>query len=1241
VSGSGARDRVGSSIGRGLAGAGRATGALGVAPRLLAAVSVAVACAAALAAPGARALVTPATVGAPVGVGECASCSPWWHLISLARPSNLHAGGGSGAGEQDGEIVVIAANVGDASASAGRGPIRLSDILPAGLEPVSISAQLSLRALAAGIAPRCPSAEEVRAGAPLTCVLEGTYEDRGGETVPEYVAPFNQIEMRIGVRVTGAHTGERNQASVSGGGAPQAVAQHAITISESPAGFGVEAYELAGEAAGGGLDTQAGSHPFQQTTTLAFETSSVTSAGSVLVAAPPRDLSVRWPAGMIGDPAAAERCPTLQFEHGGCAAGSIVGVAANVVDLSLLGVVQVSVPIYEVEPLPGEIARFAFAAEGLPGVPAEGTSVFIGATVRSGEDYGVSAHIEDIPATIPLLSSELTIWGVPGAAAHDGQRGVGCLDEADGESPDEVREEGFAACTPLEQSERPPLLTLPTACAGPLQSAVLGDSWSAPQRGEGATLAGFTTPALNGCNRVPFAPALQVTPDVAQASSPAGFALDVHVPQSQDLNGEGLSASAVRDISIALPAGVSVDPAAGNGQQACPEALAGYLPGGSEPPAQLRFTPYMPGGAAALAAGSEEALQPGVNFCADASKIGTVTISTPLLAHALTGGVYLASQDENPFGSLLALYILAEEPQSGVTVKLAGQVKLSETGQVTASIEDLPQLPFEDVTLQFFGGERALLATPANCGPYTSTATLTPWAGGEAVTASSAFAIASGPGAGPGEAGNGSGCPGATLPFAPTLTAGSEDENAGAFSPLTVTLGRSDGQQDLRAVTLRLPPGLSALLAGVPPCPEAQAGAGTCPASSQIGETTASAGLGSDPVTVSGGRVYLTGPTPVPGSPPGGADAPFGLAIVTPVKAGPLDLEDAPESHPACDCLVIRASVQVDPGTAALTIATQPIPRMLDGIPLDIQHLNITIGEPGAGGGSGGRFILNPTDCQPLQIAATIAGAEGASAQVSSPFQLANCASLRFEPKLQALTYGNGEFRGHGASLHIELTTPPGPAGPAGAAGAAGEANVRALKVDLPERLPARLETIQQACPEQTFGADPAACPPAAAIGTATVATPILGVPLTGPVYLVAKPPASGARANGGENPQAAFPELVLALQGGGVTIELTGELYVSEANITSVTFRALPDVPIARLDLVLPEGPRSALAASSSLCTKRPLTMLAAITGQNGARVKAKVTVGVAGCPRERGRRGREGRRGRRGRHGRRKRRS
>lgn len=455
-----------------------------------------------------------------------------------------------------------------------------------------------------------------------------------------------------------------------------------------------------------------------------------------------------------------------------------------------------------------------------------------------------------------------------------------------------------------------------------------------------------------------------------------------------------LAQSDVKDITVALPEGVALNPAAADGLQSCSTAQVGFEgvkelnPDGEPGVRTAQFSP-------------QEAT------CPDASKIANVAIRTPLLPNPLTGFVYLASPQnfaglpENPFESLVAMYLVARDPVSGVLVKLAGKVTLSATGQIEAVFENDPQLAFEDAELEFFGGERAPLATPASCGTYTTSASFAPWSGGEAVGSTSSFSILAGP--------NGSACP-SPLPFAPSLASGTTNNNAGSFSALTTTLSRGDGQQAIQSVTLHYPPGVSGLLSSVKLCPEAQANAGTCGPESEIGETIISVGLGGDPFTVTGGKVYITEKY---------AGAPFGLSIVNPAKAGPFDLQ---QGRP----VVVRAKVDVDPHTAALTITTDPsgahaIPTIIEGFPLQIRNVNVLVNRPG--------FAFNPTNCTPTAVTGTVESAEGASSPVSIPFQVTNCATLKFAPKFAVATSGRTS-RAKGASLSVKLTYPQAPRGP-------------------------------------------------------------------------------------------------------------------------------------------------------------------------------------------------------------------
>ena len=476
--------------------------------------------------------------------------------------------------------------------------------------------------------------------------------------------------------------------------------------------------------------------------------------------------------------------------------------------------------------------------------------------------------------------------------------------------------------------------------------------------------------------------------------------------------------------------------------------------------------------------------------------------------------------------------------------------------------------------MHFFGGERAPLATPARCGPYTTTATLAPWSANPPATASSSFAITQGPHGGP--------CPGAALPFSPSLTGGMTSNNAGAFSPLSTTIGRGDGQQDMRSVTLHMPPGLEGVLSGVALCPEAQANAGSCPASSLIGETTVSAGVGSEPVSVEGGRVYLT---------EGYAGAPFGLSIVNPVKAGPFDLEHDtanPANQPACDCLVVRAKIEVDPHTAELTVSTDPsgahaIPHLIDGVPVQIQKVNVRIGRE--------HFTFNPTNCAPLAITGSISAYEGASVPLSVPFQATNCANLKFTPKFEVATAGK-TTKASGASLSVKLSYPKAPPGT--------YANLAKVKVSLPKQLPSRLTTLQKACTAASFDANPASCPKESIVGQAKVSTPVLPVALSGPAYFVS---------HGGE----AFPDLTIVLQGYGLTIDLVGSTQIKNG-ITTSTFKSTPDVPFDSFQLKLPQGKFSALAANANLCASK-LRMPSEFTAQNGAVLRQDTKIAVSGC--------------------------
>jgi hypothetical protein len=1005
-------------------------------------------------------------------------------------------------GQADGEIVVTASNLGDANADGETSPIQIADKLPAGLRAVGIE----VLAGSTGLDERGPVECSLE---PLTCTLKGV------------LPPYDQIEVKISVIVEGAVSGEQNEVSVTGGNATPVTIERSVSIGGEPP-FGAEAYEMNPEEEGGATDTQAGSHVFQLTTT--FTLNQTADANPVQLA---KDLHFKLPAGLVGNPTPFPRCTLAQFNTlstavgalNDCPANTAIGVAIITINGAVIGhphgADTFSVPMFNVEPSVGEPARFGFELLRAP--------VFLDTAVRTGEDYGVTVNVSNITQAAAFIKSEVTFWGVPGDPRHDQQRGWNCLynsHEAKFPQP----------CNASEALHPPPLLTMPTSCSGsPLQTSVEADSWAAADSVQ-TIPSTLSMPTLDGCNRLPFSPTVIVTPDGQAGSTPTGLTVGVHVPQDVSLNATGLAEADVKDTTVTLPAGVALNPAAADGLQACSEAQVALNVDGPV-------------------------------SCPEASKVATAEIESPLLPEPLVGEVYLAQQNANPFASLVALYLVAEDPTAGVLVKVAGEVKPDPiTGQLASTFKNTPQLPFEDLRLHFFGGSRAPLSSPSLCGGYTTSASIAPWSGNAPIEPVSEFLVLTGP--------NGIGCAN-PLPFSPALTAGTTSIQAGGFSPFRMTMSRPDGSQNLQAIKLKMPPGLLGTLATVKLCREAQANAGTCGPESLIGHTTVSVGVGGNPYSVIGGEVFIT---------EGYEGAPYGLSIVNPAKAGPFDLGK----------VIVRAKIEVDPITAVLTITTDTsgpykIPTILDGIPLQIQHVNVSIDRP--------NFTFNPTNCSPLAITGSLTSDQGSVQGLSVPFQITNCAVLAFKPKLTAKTAGKTS-RKSGASLQVKLTYPAGPY----------DANIARVKVDLPKQLPSRLTTLQKACPAATFEANPAACPPASIVGHATATTPVMPVPLTGPAYFVS---------HAGEE----FPSLIIVLQGYGATVHLVGATFINnKTNITSSTFKTIPDVPVGTFELTLPQGPYSALAATTNLCTSK-LAMPTAFVGQNGVEIHTSTPITPTGC--------------------------
>ena len=757
---------------------------------------------------------------------------------------------------------------------------------------------------------------------------------------------------------------------VSGGGAPVAsVTQTTEVGSSSALPFGVADLTNLFSSINGEPDTQAADHPSGLTSN--FDVTNIASGNEERSASKAsqswKDVVVDLPPGVVGNPQVAAQCPLSRVlvvvelqeaDTSGCPAASRVGTLG--LGVTLYGGYNqgaAELPIYNMVPEGNEPAEFAFTYYGLP--------LGIYPTVVG---QGATAHIRVTVPGIPA-SGKLGVYGqfakfFGDPAATDG----------DPESPNAF-------------------FTNSSNCAGgPLVTTLHVDSyqdpgsWTADSTGTVGT-PNFTdgtpdfneaeegvsdpawksksveSPPVAGCEKLHFAPALALQPETTKADEPSGLAVDLKVPQNEDPH--GLQTPPVKNVSVTLPAGMSLSPSAGDGLQAC-------------------------------TAGQFDLEANTISSCPNASVLGTAKLTTPLLASPLTGYIFLAEPGCDPCsdqdasdGNMFKLYMQFEG--SGVVQKVTGTVYANTTtGQLTAKFLENPQFPFSELQVAFKGGLRAGLATPQSCGTFTATSDMTPWSTPYTpdATPESSFPIS--------WDGAGGACP-SSPPLTPSFSAGTSNPNAGQFSPFTLTFAREDREQDLSGIQVKMPPGLLGSITGVPLCGEEQANAGTCAVSSRIGTMTVAAGPGGHPFYTQG-SIYLTEHY-------GGA--PFGLSIVVPTQAGPFNLGN----------VVVRSRINIDPATAALTVTSNPFPQILDGIPLRLRTANVTIERP--------NFILNPTSCAQQQITAQIAGAQGATAKVSVPFAVSGCAGIHFGPKFTVSTSGRTS-RADGASLDAKVVFPAG-----------------------------------------------------------------------------------------------------------------------------------------------------------------------------------------------------------------------
>ncbi len=880
--------------------------------------------------------------------------------------------------------------------------------------------------------------------------------------------------------------------------------------------LGISSFTAGAYNADGTPATQAGSHPWELATSFAFNTETDNRTGTEVATASVKDTVVDLPAGAIGNPTGVPQCrqQDLDFPQSSCPTNTQVGYAE--VDVDFFGRSVQHVPIYNMIPPSGEPAQFGFVVTA--------AVAHIDVHVRTDGDYGVRATVHNSNAGAVVFGATIHLWGVPADPSHDVWRYRPIF-----QSPGDENGNPLPSTAP-----RVALLRNPTECTGEsVTTGIRAASWQQPDQFVSATA---QSPALTGCENLPFDPSVTVRPDTRKAGSGAGLNVDVDLPQSDDP--DTLASADLKRSVVKLPAGIGINPSASDGLQGC-----------ADQDFALRSTDE--------------------DRCPDASKIGSVQVTSPLLKAPLTGAAFLASPlEQGPTaaanGRMFRLFLTAQG--SGVRVKLTGSVVPDPlTGQLTATFDNNPQLPFTNLHVELVGGDRAPLSSPKQCGTYTTTAELAPWSAPNApVTTSSSFVIDQN-------------CDRAAK-FEPSLEAGLTNPVAAGSSPFSLTVSRPDGQQDINGVNVVLPPGLLARVGSVAQCGDADAAAGTCSVASQIGHAIVAAGAGPNPVYVpQAGKaptaVYLTGPY---------KGAPYGLSVVVPAQAGPYDL----------GTVVVRAALRVDPIDAHVTVDSDPLPTMLLGVPLNVQKINVVIDRPG--------FMVSPTNCKPMQVSATVSSPGGATANLTNRFQIGDCAKLRLAPKLGLTLTGKGQTT-DGKHPGVDAVLAQGP----------GQAQLKKVVVTLPKSLALDPDNAQALCEFADGSKVDPTCPKASIVGTATAKTPLLNQPLSGPVYFVKNiriDKKSGRQIR-------TLPKIVIPLTGeNGLRLNLVGTSDVVADRLVT-TFDNIPDAPVSSFALNITGGKHGILVVSNTDVCKATQTAARQIDGQNGKTADANLALQTPDC--------------------------
>lgn len=1044
-----------------------------------------------------------------------------------------------------GRLTVALINLGDAAVDGSSSPVTIVDELPEGVEV------FDYEAVAGGNGNAGPVTCEIESSDKVSCSFEGV------------LPPYESIEVELIARLAGEPpaAGTPGKVTVTGGEAPPESVSQEIKVSPEKTPFGIEHFSARVEEEGGKSATRAGRHPFQYTTTIQFNSGPMKAAAerrksSVEQPAQPRNLRFPLPAGLIGNATTAPTCGIDLFYTNvdgalnACPPQSAIGaLSVLIVEEVNLGFARAAVPVFNLPPAPGEPARLGFTVSGV--------SVVANTAVDPDNKYRIIASVNNAPQVAQLLSSTLTIWGVPGDTAHDNARGWNCIwtfeDLGPCERPTGLGEEAF--------------LRQPVSCATPLDFRAQIEPWNTPL-GSLVEEASLDQGTLSSCNQIPFSPSIAAAPSSKATEGSSGLAFELNMPNAGLLKKDAIAEGQAKKVEVTLPEGVTVNPSQAEGLGAC--SPADYA--------------------------RETASSPPGQGCPETSKVGSVNVTTPLLEEEAKGAVYVAAPYDNPFDSLLALYMVAKIPERGILVKQAGMVKLDpETGQLVTTFDDLPQIPFETFNLNFFEGNRAPLVMPPECGNYDIVAKFTPWHASnpdnplpsEIITKTSSFSVDQGPNAGP--------CPSGTPPFKPGFTAGTTNNAAGGYSPFTARLTRNDGEQEFSRFSMKLPKGVIGKLAGLQFCSEAGIAAArartgpnggqeelqspSCPAASEIGRTLVGAGVG-PALSYAPGKIYLAGPF---------QGSKLSIVAITTAKVGPFDL----------GTVVIRQPLIVNSETAEVSTdgaASDPIPHILQGIVVHTRDIRVFVDRE--------NFVLNPTSCERMAAGATVLGsgldfgslADDQSVDVSAPFQAADCASLGFKPKLSLKYFGSTKRTGN-PRLKAVLTARKG------------DANIGRAQVTLPRSSFLEQSHIRTVCTRVQFragGGNGEQCPKASIYGRVKATSPLLDETLSGPVFL---------RSSDNE-----LPDLVAALHSSKVDINVVGRIDSLNGRIRN-TFETVPDAPVTKFVLEMQGGSKGLIVNSTNMC-KGQHRAIAAFKGQNGRRHEFKPVVKTQ-CKGKKGKKG------------------